>query len=348
VASSQRRAARQPPRARKPVAVSKRVGFLIFPGFAALDLSGPMEVFAAANQLAQTLGKSPPYQLLIFGLKGQRVTSESGLIVEAHATLQGKLRLDTLIVPGGAGIRVPETLTHLAQATRSLDVGTRRVAAVCTGVYALAEAGLLDGRRVTTHWRFAGAVATRFAALDVHADAIYLRDGKYYTSAGVTAGIDLALALVQADLGPWMALQVARELVVFLRRPGGQAQYSEALQRPAALLEPFASLGVWIEEHLQERLSVTRLAQVCHLSARQFSRRFQAAYDESPAHYVLRVRVNAARRLLLEAPATVEQIAASVGFASADVMRRAFERQLGVTPTDFRERFRLDAATGST
>ena len=218
----------------------------------------------------------------------------------------------------------------------------RRIASVCTGIYGLAPTGLLDGRRVTTHWRFAADVKARFPRLDVDPDAIYVRDGRFATSAGVTAGIDLALALIEEDHGPGLALAVARELVVYLRRSGGQSQYSTPLKLQAASTDPIHDVAAFVVENLDGDLSVERLAARAHLSPRQFSRRFTEALGVAPASFVSERRLDEAKRLLGEERSSVEAIASATGFRSADVFRRAFERRFGVGPRDYRARFGTD------
>jgi transcriptional regulator GlxA family with amidase domain len=265
-----------------------------------------------------------------------------------HTTLRDAPPLDTLIVPGGRGLREPATNAKVAEWIAQRADRTRRIATVCTGVYGVAPTGLLDGRRVATHWRFADALATRFPALQVDGNALFLRDGRFYTSGGVTAGIDLALALIEEDHGPQLALRVARELVVYLKRPGGQEQYSEPLKFQMRAADRFADLVAWIDAHPHRDLSVETLAERAHLSTRQFRRRFAAALGCAPAAYVENVRMAEARRRLALRAGTVEAIAVSVGFASADAFRRAFERRFGVPPRDYRARFAPPQGTHAT
>jgi transcriptional regulator GlxA family with amidase domain len=292
-----------------------RIGILGFEGIMALDLVGPMETFAAATQIG--IGGAPAhcYETIVIGQTGNPFTAESGLTMQPHCALADAPTLDTLIVPGGVGLRRPETLAAIVPWLKERAAGTRRVASVCTGIYGLAETGLLDGRRVTTHWGFTRAVARQYPKLRVDGNAIFIRDNRFYTSAGVTAGIDLSLALIEEDFGARLALSVARELVVFLKRPGGQEQYSEPLQFQAQ------STG-W----------------AC-LSPRQFGRRFKAAFGTTPADFVEEMRLNEARHRLGQPGSSIENVALSVGFRSADVFRRAFERRFGSTPTAYRERF---------
>jgi len=258
---------------------------------------------------------------------------------EAHALLDDAPPLDTFIVPGGRGLRETEANARIVAWLQAHARDCRRIASVCTGIYGLAPSGLLDGRRVTTHWRFARDVAQRFPKLQVDDNALYLRDGPCYTSAGITAGIDLSLALIEEDLGPRVALAVARDLVVYLKRPGGQAQYSEPLRMQVLSSDRFADLAAWMVGHLDHDLSVEALAARANLSPRHFSRRFAAIFGCAPARYVEDLRMSEARRMLSQDGASIQRVAAAVGFASADVFRRAFERRFGLSPSDYRERF---------
>jgi transcriptional regulator GlxA family with amidase domain len=220
--------------------------------------------------------------------------------------------------------------------------GHQRCAALlrsATGIFGLAPTGLLDGRRVTTHWRWAPALASQYPALRVDSDALFVQDGKFYTGGGITAGIDLALALIEEDLGPRTALAAAREMVVYLKRPGGQEQYSEPLRSQVRAAGRLADLVAWIDGHLDRDLSVEVLAQRACLSPRQFNRRFSEAFNCTPARYVEDARMRMARQRLIAPGHTVAGIADSLGFSSADVFRRAFERRFGIAPIEYRHRF---------
>jgi transcriptional regulator GlxA family with amidase domain len=321
----------------KPLAI----GFLAFDGITALDLVGPSEAFAAARRMGSNgePDAEPAYRIVILGVGGRSITSESGIRFEAHRGLAGRAELDTLIVPGGCGLRRPEVNREVAAWLERRAGGFRRVASVCTGIYGLAASGWLDGRRVTTHWRFARDVARRFPALDVRPDAVFVKDGPFYTSAGVTAGIDLALALIEEDLGPKAALAVARELVVYLKRSGGQEQFSEPLKFQTVTADSFGELVAWIRGHLSEDLSVEALAARACLCPRQFNRRFRRAFDRTPAAFVEDLRLGEARQRLAAPDATVAKVALSVGFRSDDAFRRAFERRFGLSPSTYRGRF---------
>lgn len=315
----------------------KRIGFIGYDGVTALDLFGPLEVFDTAN--TRSAQGQRPYELVVLSPTGAAFQLAQGVRVAPHESLADAFPLDTIIVPGGAGAREAEKMRDTVAWLKDNANRFRRMASVCIGIYILAETGLLDGRRATTHWRFANDVARRFPHITLNPDAIYIRDGQLSTSAGVTAGIDLALAMVEEDLGSEAALSVARDLVVYLKRTGGQMQFSEPLQFQVRATDRFADLADWMLRNLHGDLSIDALAQRARLSPRQFSRRFKAAFGTSPGDYVERLRLDEARRRLPAGGQTVESIAASVGYASDDAFRRAFERHFGVAPSAYRQQF---------
>ena len=254
-------------------------------------------------------------------------------------TLDDAPPLDTLIVPGGSGLRSDGAGAALGSWIRHRASRIRRIASVCTGIYGLAPSGLLDGRRVTTHWRFAADVARRFPALRVEPNAIFIKDGSFHTSAGITAGIDLSLSLVGDDHGRLVALAVARELVVYLKRDGGQEQFSEPLQFQTGASDRMGDLAAWMMGHLGDDLSVEALSRRVAVSPRHFSRRFKESFRRTPAAFVEQLRLDESRRRLIARASTVESVAASVGFGSADAFRRAFVRRFGIAPSTYRARF---------
>lgn len=312
-----------------------RIGIVAFDDLEALDLTGPWEVLNTAGLIA---GDVP--ELLCLTADGRDVRSSSGLSYRADAAIGDVDSLDTLIVAGGLGLRSAPIDERLVAGVRRLAATARRTASVCTGAILLAEAGLLDGRRVATHWAFASYLAQRYPAVDVDPDPIFIRDGSLLTSAGVTAGMDLALALAEEDHGAEVALQTARMLVVYARRPGGQSQFSVQLERGSAEDAPLRELQAWIAEHPDEDLSVGALAGRLHLSERQCSRVFSRELGTTPADYVERVRIEQARGLLETDGGSLESVASRCGFRSAEVMRRAFHRRVGASPREYRERFR--------
>lgn len=313
----------------------RRIGFLGYDLVTALDFVGPADVFATAS----CLDPRGAYEVVLIGAGGRPFRSDAGITFVPGAAMRGDLSLDTLIIPGGEGLREPATNARVSAWLKSCAGSIRRVASVCTGIYGLAPTGLLDGRRVTTHWRFAADVARRFPRLRVEPNALFIKDGPFYTAAGVTSGIDLSLALVQEDLGPQVALSVARMMVVYMKRPGGQEQFSEPLRFQTQSSDRFADLAAWVAGHLRGDLSVDALAARAGVCARHLSRRFKQVFGSTPAAFVERLRLDEARRLLSSDRAAIEAVAESVGFGGADSFRRAFERRFGITPTGYRGRF---------
>ena len=316
---------------------SKKIGFLVYDGLQALDLFGPQEVFAEANRFCPRTASR--YETLVVSEWGASITTESGVVIGAHTSLRDCPALHTLIIPGGAGSRESRISQRIVDwvATRARTVP--RIASVCTGVFLLARTGVLDGRPVTTHWHHVDEALACFPQLEMRPDAIFVRDGHVITAAGITAGIDMALALVEEDLGPKVAFNVARELVVFLRRPGGQNQFSSLLRQQAAANDRFSELLAWIADHLTDDVSTCALAARAGLDERHFRRAFEKCVGESPARAVERIRIEAARDWLATTRLSIAQIARDVGFRSPDAFRRAFERLTGVNPTDYRQRF---------
>lgn len=318
---------------------ARTIGFLVFDGFTALDLVGPAEAFAVAR-VGPEQSPQPAYEVVVLGPTRRTCVAESGIKLTPDVTFDRAPALDTLIIPGGYGLREPDLNRRVTRFVQRTSDKLRRVAAVCTGIYGLAPSGLLDGRRVTTHWNFTADVARRFPKLAMADDELFVKDGRFYTAAGVTSGIDLTLALIEEDLGPARALAVARELVVYLKRQGGQQQFSEPLRFQLSARDRLGDLGDYVLGHLARDLSVPALSRKLGLSGRQLSRLCKSQFGESPAALVKRLRLDESRRRLLEPSATVAQVSDAVGFASADVFRRAFERAFGLNPSAYRERFR--------
>ncbi|MFF5360548.1 GlxA family transcriptional regulator [Streptomyces scabiei] len=310
---------------------------VLFDGVQSLDVTGPLEVFAGAE-----LHTPETYRIATASLDGTPVRTSSGLTLVPDHSLAGAPAPHTLLVPGGHGTRnpAPEVVAWL----RAHGPRATRLVSVCTGAILLAEAGLLDGRRATTHWAYCDTLAHRHPAVEVDPDPIFVRDGHIATSAGVTAGIDLALALVEEDIGREAALAVARHLVVFLRRPGNQAQFSAQLAAQTAQREPLREVQQWITEHPGDDLGVERLAARARLSPRHFARAFQAETGTTPGRYVDRVRIEHARRLLEDTADGVEEISRACGYGTPEAMRRAFVKALGTAPAEYRRRFRPASA----
>jgi transcriptional regulator GlxA family with amidase domain len=314
------------------------VEVLAYPSVQLLDVTGPLQVFASANDHLTESGGTPPYALSIVAQGGQGVTATAGLELVAAPLPSAEAELDTLVIAGGQGAQAAADDPVLVDWVRARAQQARRTASVCTGAFLLAASGLLDGRRAATHWLYCAELARRFPAVRVEPDPIFVRDGPVWTSAGVTAGIDLALAFVEQDLGRSVALAVARYLVVFLKRPGGQAQFSAALSLQAAD-DRFGALHDWINLHLADDISLPVLARTAGMSERNFSRRYAEATGLTPGRAVERLRVEAARRMLTESRTPVKRISQCCGFGSEETMRRSFLRLLAATPQEYRARF---------
>ncbi|MET8419308.1 GlxA family transcriptional regulator [Streptomyces sp. NPDC005134] len=308
---------------------------VLFDGVQSLDVTGPMEVFGGAARFPDVT-----YDLRTASLDGAPVRTSVGLTLVPDSSLADAEPPHTLLVPGGQGTRAPDPA--LVDWLRVHAPHAERLVSVCTGALLLAEAGLLDGHRVTTHW-----VVAEHLAVEVDPDPIFVRDGKLATSAGVTAGIDLSLALVEEDFGRQIALTVARHLVVFLRRPGNQAQFSAQLTSQIACREPLREVQHWITEHPGDDLSVEALAARARLSPRHFARAFQAETGQTPGRYVDRVRLEHARRLLEDTSDGVAHIAHACGYGTPEGMRRAFIKALGTAPAEYRRRFRPQLMTST-
>jgi transcriptional regulator GlxA family with amidase domain len=329
---------------RRRSSVERVVAIVVFDGVQPLDVVGPHEVFAGANSvLAQRGSDDPRYRLVTVGVRRGPVTSESGLQLVAAASIAAlePSSIDTVLLPGGDGVLAASSDCALVSWVAQTAGHARRTVTVCSGTFLAAAAGLIDGRRVTTHWARGAQLASRYPDADVDVDPIYVRDGKLWTSAGVTAGIDLALALVEHDLGVDVAQIVARWLVVFLRRPGGQSQFATPVWTQPAEREPIQAAQALVHGEPGADWSVAVLASRVGLSPRHFTRLFQRDIGVSPARYVERVRVDVARRLLESERAGVATIASRCGFGTAETMRRAFLRHVGVAPDHYRQRFSL-------
>ncbi|MFD7087569.1 MULTISPECIES: GlxA family transcriptional regulator [unclassified Streptomyces] len=308
---------------------------VLFDEVQSLDVTGPVEVF---NGAGLATGDRGAYRIRTASLDGAPVRTSSGLTLVPDLALTEAPDPHTLVVPGGNGTRRPDP--RLVAWLRERAPGAGRLVSICTGALLLAAAGVLDGRRATTHWSAAGLLARHYPAVQVDPDPIFVRDGRIATSAGVTSGIDLALALVEEDLGREAALTVARHLVVFLRRPGNQAQFSAQLAAQTAQREPLRDVQSWISDHPGGDLSVEALAARASLSPRHFARAFRAETGMTPGRYVERVRVEHARRLLEDSADGIEEISRVCGYGTPEAMRRAFIRVLGTAPADYRRRFR--------
>jgi transcriptional regulator GlxA family with amidase domain len=316
---------------------AKRILVVGFPGVQSIDVFGPIEVFSAANRLTGG-GK---YNVELVAPRPGPITTSSGIRLLPDRVIAGcRGPIDTVILAGGDGTRDAVADVALIGWIRRVATRSRRVYSVCTGAFLLAEAGLLAGRRATTHWASCDLLAELYPEVAVEPDPIFVRDGQVATSAGVTAGIDLSLALVEEDYGAELAREVARWLVLFLRRPGGQSQFSAPLDGPVANRPGLRHLQEWIPLHLGEDLSVAVLADCAYMSPRNFARAFRDEIGTTPAAYIERLRVERARSLLESGDAAIESVAAECGFGTVETLRRAFQRRVGTSPSDYRDRFR--------
>jgi len=310
----------------------RRIAVVVYPGLQTLDVVGPVEVFHQASRIVEDA-----YEIV---LVGDAATTTSGLTLGPIRSRESLTEpIDTLMVAGGYGVSKAQHDRDLVEWVGAAARRSRRVTSVCSGAFVLAAAGLLDGRRATTHWGWTDLLARRYPAIDVDPDPIYVRDGDVWTSAGVTAGMDLSLALVEEDLGAQVALDVARRLVLFARRPGGQAQFSVQLAAQAVATGPLQELQAWIAENVSGDLSVAALARHANVSPRTLARAFSREVGMTPAAYVESVRVEQARGRLESGRAPLATIARACGFGTAETMRRSFHRRLGVSPADYRSRF---------
>jgi transcriptional regulator GlxA family with amidase domain len=334
------------PRGQADVMASGRRRHIVvvaFPDVQVLDVMGPLEVFGRTARWLVEAGQRTDlaYSVeIVAPTKGPLQTSSGLKIVADRRFLDLRGPVDTLLVAGGRGARAAAGNAALRSWLTRTAPRVRRFGSVCTGTFILAAAGLLDGKRATTHWAWCDELAKLHPRIRVDADPIFVTDGHLYTSAGVTAGMDLALALVEEDFGRQVALAVARQLVLFLRRPGGQSQFSSQLAVQTADREPLRELQAWIADHLGADLSIPALADRVAMSPRHFARVFVAQLGMTPARFVEVQRVEAARRRLEESGDGVDIVAATCGFSGAEVMRRAFLRTVRVSPTDYRNRFR--------
>ena len=330
--------------ARSPAGTTRRIVFVAAPEVEILDLIGPLQVFARASEMySHDNPRSPPiYSVEVVSTSSHRsLLANCGLRITAHKTfreLHGKI--DTLLVAGGNSIERDEIRTEVARWLRKIARRIRRVGSVCTGAMLLARAGLLDGRRATTHWNWCEVLIRRAPRAHIDPDPIFIRDDNVYTSAGVTAGMDLALALVEEDHGSGLALKVARNLVLYLRRPGGQSQFSAALSLQLTDRKPLRELEAWVLDNLNCPLTVPVLADRVAMSPRNFARVFIKEMKTTPAKFVERLRVEAARRRLEESQNSMETIATECGFGNVNSMRNVFQRALKIAPGQYRRHFR--------
>ena len=318
--------------------MKRRIFFLVLPEIQLLDLAGPADVFRVANQIAEARGVGTQYEVSFAG-PDENPGTVTGIGLRVNGLPESIHNLDTLIVPGGMGFGETDFDSTALAWIRAHWRGIRRVVSICTGAFVLAQAGVLSGRSITTHWIELARLRSVVPDAKVETDALYVKDGPIYTSAGIAAGIDLALALVDEDLGSDITLEVARTLVMFLHRPGGQSQFSAALQQPKASHQKIRDVQAYVAEHPQKDHRVSELAERAAMSTRNFIRVFTRETGEPPARFVQRVRVERARQLLESSRLRIGQVAEQCGFGTAETMRRRFEDTLGVSPSEYRARF---------
>jgi transcriptional regulator GlxA family with amidase domain len=328
----------------------KTVGLIVAEEIAAADLIGPAEVFSRATIRRSDQPEaceSRFYRMTTIGINAAPCVTECGIVIRPHVDLEEAPPLDTVFVCGGSRNSGEKLSRKLIRWLKQRAPNTRRIAALGRGIYALAATGLLDGRQAVIHWRFAKDVALRFPKLRVNPNNLFVKDGPFYTCAGGTSAVDFALALVEEDYGRHVALALARELVVHVKRSGEQEQYSEALKFQIQSSDRFADLPAWIFSHLSDDLSIDALAQRAAMSRRNFTRLFHEAFGKSPAQFVAEARIAEAQQRLLVPRNSVESIAQSLGFRSADVFSLAFERVMGIRPRIYRALRRAPKGTGS-
>ncbi|MFC0402069.1 GlxA family transcriptional regulator [Paraburkholderia rhizosphaerae] len=322
-----------------------KIGMLVFPGFQLLDIAGPRDAFSEVKVLSR--GECE-YEMLTIGTTRGTVHSSSGLTVTPDRTIFDLCpEFDTIIVPGGPGIFDAFDDPALGEWLRQQYRRARRVCAICNGLFALGPAGLLDNRVVTTHWMDVPRLSATFPKARIEPDHIYVNDGSIYTTAGVTAGIDLSLALIEEDFGKAMALDVAKYLIVYLRRAGGQSQFSPLLESQAAPGSQAGTLQQYILDNLDVDHTVTSLAERLHMSPRNLARTFIRECGVTPITFLSNARIDAARRYLEGSELSLREIARRCGFESTDALRRVFARRLQINPTEYRERFRTRIAAGA-
>lgn len=324
------------------------VWFLVFDRFQVLDVCGPLQVLATANDELQLAGRAPLYQTRVCSLAPGLARSSSGIELNARALPRRLTReLDTVIIPGGPGVWNRPATETLVDWIRRAAPRVKRLASVCTGAFLFARTGLLDGSQAVTHWAACDQLAAEFPSISVQRDAIYFRQGPYWSSAGVTAGIDMTLGMVEADVGREIAMAVAKKLVVFYKRPGGQSQFSSALLEQSVDDKRIAELNGWIASHLRSRLDVAALAERLSMTPRTFARFYRQQTGITPARAVEQIRLERACNLIESHTQSIKSIAQACGFSSEEVMRRVFVRHLHVSPSEYRERFSQGLAQSS-
>jgi len=322
----------------------KRIGFLGFDGVTASHLTAPADAFAAAVLSDGFGNRIPCYEVHTISINREAFHAESGVIFRAQNSFRNAPPLDTLIIPGGSGLRRPEVSEKISDWILKRAPTTRRIASICTGIYGLAPTGLLDGRNVTTHWRFATDVARRFPKLHVNHKRLLVKDGAFYTSTGLTAGIDLSLALIEEDYGKYVALATAQEMVTPLTQRASEQKPTDSPDPNSTLIDRFADLVAWIVRNLHGNLSVDILARRACMCPQHFSRVFKSFFGTPPSEFIENLRLHEARRRLSTQRKTLQTIAVSVGFQNTDSFHRAFARRFGTRPSRYLQKTQLEEA----
>lgn len=321
------------------LSMKKRIEIFFYTGMLALDVTGPTDVFHAATELLSQKGKeNDGYELRFSAIQAGPVQTSSGLQLHADSTA-GSQKVDSLLVPGGMSAENVSTDSSIIRTVELASQQAERIVSVCSGAFLLAAAGLLDGRRATTHWMMTNRLTELYPKVQVEPDAIYVQDGNIATSAGVTAGIDLALALVEDDYGPELAIEVARLLLLYRRRPGNQSQFSSPLAIQSKASKRFSALFDWLETNLNENITVERMAEQANMSPRTFARTFPSETGMSPGRFIEQLRIDRARELLEAGVEGLENVAYKSGFGREERLRRAFQRRLGISPAQYRAHF---------
>lgn len=323
------------------ISTCKTILVPLFDGIQAMDLCGPVDAFTEANDYSvRTLKKPAPYKIILASVGAKPRRSNANLSFNADTQLEKSIDgINTLLIPGGEGSRVVNKQRDFMGPISTLCEKAERIASVCTGSYILAELGLLDGKKATTHWRSCGHLQRQYPKIEVEQDAIFIQQDNIFTSAGISAGIDLALALIEQDLGHEMSLYVAKELVVYLRRSGGQSQFSQMLQTQQQAQHDFHVLARWLLDNLQKPITIDDMAEQCALSPRHFTRLFQQQLNSTPSKFLEQLRIEQAQRLLEQKDRSLTAVARQVGFNSVEHMRRCFMRHLKVTPSQYQQHF---------
>lgn len=317
----------------------KNVGFLIYHNIQALDLAGSFDCFGQVNQILVGSGKHQHYRMFTIGIHTDAIKAENGLQIFADFTLENCPEVDYLVIPGGAGARELTANDSLLSWIRSRAVSAQNILSICTGAYLLAHSGLLDGLPLATHWRFAEDLQSKYPKVAVNANDLYVKADKFYSSGGMTAGIDLSLAVIEADLGVQIAQAVAQELVMYLRRSGNQSQYARPLKIQNSANQRFTQLQSWLLENLAKQISVAEMAAKVALSERQFRRVFSDRFAMTPSQYLRHLRLDRARSLLLCDGYTLQRICDEVGLADPRNLIRLFNKAFGCTPAEYKQHF---------